>query len=68
MQCQLRQANGSEADLTLEKVFYRGVLEYMGEIIAVLELGPSGAKTDLSLVLTVGAQAPLTTVTFQLPG
>lgn len=68
MQCQLRQANGSEADLTLEKVFYRGVLEYMGEIIVVLELGPSAAKTDLSLVLTVGAQAPLTTVTFQLPG
>lgn len=39
----------------------------MGEIIAVLELGPSAAKTDLSLVLTVGAQAPLTTVTFQFP-
>lgn len=40
----------------------------MGEITMVLELGPSTAKTELSLVLTVGAQAPLTTVTFQLPG
>lgn len=48
--------------------FYRGVLESMGEITTVLELGPSTAKTELSLVLTVGAQAPLTTVTFQLPG
>lgn len=40
----------------------------MGEITRVLKLHPSTAKTELSLALTVGAQAPLTTVKFQLPG
>lgn len=40
----------------------------MADITRVPELHPSTAKTELSLALTVGAQAPLTTVKFQLPG